>query len=72
MSKLKSQTKDKKVTLANYRDQFVTVYGTDKNQYHETGKPIQLHPDSAKHLVAKGFATETEPEEEVPEEGGEE
>lgn len=62
MSKLKkTDPKEKKVTLAQYRDNFVTLYGTEKNPYHETGKPFQIHPDQAKLLISKGFATEEAP-----------
>jgi len=54
--------KEKKVTLANYKEQFVTLFPTEINKHHEQGKAFKAHPDMAKHLISKGFATEEEPE----------
>lgn len=54
-----------------YLDTFVTVHGTEKNPYHETGKPFQMHPDAAKQLVEKGFATYEPIEPDELEEGAE-
>jgi hypothetical protein len=67
MSGIKKSKKDEKVSLGNYRDQFVTVYGTESNPYHATGEPIELHPDAAQHLINKGFATAEPDETEVEE-----
>lgn len=47
----------KPLELEEYNTQFVTVYGTDENPYHETGKPFEIHPDMAAHLEKKGFVT---------------
>ena len=54
--------KEKKVTLANYSDQFIMVFPTDTNPYHEHGVAVMMHPDSAKRLIEKGYMTEEMPE----------
>jgi hypothetical protein len=54
--------KEKKVELENYTDQFVPVFPTADNPYHEQGKKVMIHPDMAKHLIAKGLMTEEVPE----------
>lgn len=66
--------KVKKVELENYTEQFVPVWPTEKNTFHEPGKKVMMHPDAAKHLIAKGLMTEEQPEDYVEEgeEGDEE
>jgi hypothetical protein len=56
--------------LSDYEKQFVKVYPTAENPYHQQNKSQMVHPDVAKALVAKGYMTEEEPEgwEEEPEE----
>lgn len=72
MSKLKKTPTEKKVKLTEYRDQFVTVWPTEKNKFHKAGESFKIHPDQAKHLIDKGMATDVEPEteDESSEEGG--
>jgi len=54
--------KEKKVTLANYREQYVTLFPTERNKHHEQGKAFKVHPDVAKRLIDKGYATDEVPD----------
>lgn len=63
--------KVKKVELENYTEQFVPVWPTEKNQFHAQGEKVMMHPDMAKHLIAKGLMTDQEPEDYQDTEGEE-
>jgi hypothetical protein len=54
--------KIKVVELENYTDQFVPVFPTKDNPFHEQGKKVMLHPDVAKKLIQKGLMTDEVPE----------
>jgi hypothetical protein len=56
------EKKPTKVTLADYKKQFVDVYPTANNKYHHPQQVQKVHPDVAAALVKKGLVTYEKPD----------
>lgn len=52
-----SNTEEKVINLQDR----ITVYATDKAQYHKAGEAVQMHPELAAKCINEGWFTAEKP-----------